>query len=849
MKQKNYLIALICFFLTTNFYAANIYVSAAGNDDTGNGEIGSPYLTISHAVTQASSSDTIFVVGTVSFGTVGTPESEINLNLTGDNLTFQGQSNGIINRVLAAGTGRLFNVANDGVNATRTISFSDITFQNFDSTAQGAVLNHSSDPDAITFNFTNCNFLNNATSNENGGGVFYFGQEPTVNITGCTFYNNVVTSEGTNARGGAINFFANSTATIANSTFYQNKIAKAGNFHGAAIRVNSPDCVISVSNSLFYDNKSGNNLNSDFNGVGGADMNFTNSLAQYTNNIDTNTGSNLTADFTNTTFTFTSPNLTYTAPTSISDDTPIDFGSDASDVGAWDSNINLFVGSKDSDWDDTVNWSSTAIPLATDNVTLLSDSPALVVSATTDAVANDVAVNASSSLTINSGGSLIVNGSSSGDVTYNRNLGTENWYLVSSPVVGQDIDAFATAEGFASGTNDNRGFAPYNNADGSWTYYQAGASGTGNFLDAQGYSVKLASSGDIAFTGTMRTSNATVSITSGAGNTFNLVGNPYPSYIAANDDGANGLNNILTVNDTDNDFLAESTLWFWNQGTSSYDQINHASAAFYIAPGQGFFVDANATGAPHNLSITEAMQSHQGTDTFFRTENTRPEINITLSNGTDVRDADILYIDGTTTGFDNGYDSSIFGGISNPFAIYTHAVANGNGRNLGIQSLPDNDFENMIIPLGMNTISGSEIVLNASAVNIPVGINIYLEDKDNNSFTLLDGSSNYSTTLASDLNGIGRFYIHTTSSVLSTTKVLLENINIYATKSKTLRMIGLPTGSSSVKLFNILGKLVMQSRFISTGMKEISLPKLTTGVYFVQIDTEAGKLNKKIVVE
>jgi hypothetical protein len=32
-------------------------------------------------------------------------------------------------------------------------------------------------------------------------------------------------------------------------------------------------------------------------------------------------------------------------------------------------------------------------------------------------------------------------------------------------------------------------------------------------------------------------------------------------------------------------------------------------------------------------------------------------------------------------------------------------------------------------------------------------------------------------------------------------------------------------------------------------MKEISLPKLTTGVYFVHIETEAGKLNKKIVIE
>ena len=835
MKQKFFFLILAFLFMGTNLFATDYYVNQSTGDDVNDGKSsGAAFETLSKAITSADDGDKIIIEGTVN------QFSQIAFNKA---ITFEGISNAVIN----GNTNRLFSInSNSGV----SISFSDITFQNMNSTFQGAVLNSTSQT-GMTFTFTNCNFLDNSTSADAGGGVFYFGQNPIVNLTGCTFNNNaVVTSIAGNARGGAISFNSTTTATITNCTFSNNKIARNDNFGGAAVRVNN-NANITISNSLFYNNKANNGEggNSDFNGVGGSTMNITNSLAVFTNNTDTSTGSDLTADFTNTTFTFTSPNLTYTTPTSISDDTPIDFGSDNSDAGAWNSNINLFDGSTDSKWVTAANWSSTAIPLATDNVTLLSDSPDLVVGATTGAVANDLAVNASSSLTINSGGSLVLSGTSSGNITYNRFLGTTNWYLISSPVVGQDIDAFATAEGLASGTDDNRGFAPYNNADGSWTYYQAGASGTGNLLDAQGYSVKLASSGDIAFTGTMRTSDATVSITDGVGNEFNLAGNPYPSYIAANDDGTNGLNNILTVNDTDNDFLAESTLWFWNQGTSSYDQINHASAAFYIAPGQGFFVDANATGAPHNLSITEAMQSHQGTDTFLKTENTRPEINITLSNGTDVRDADILYIDGTTTGFDNGYDSSIFGGVSNPFAIYTHAVASGNGRNLGIQSLPDNDFENMIIPLGMNAISGSEIVLNASAVNIPAGINIYLEDKDDNSFTLLDDSSNFSTTLASDLNGIGRFYIHTAESVLSAEDVILNSVRIFKTDASTLKITGLPQGKTSFYLYNILGKEMMTTLFTSNGNKEISLSKLASGIYLAKIQTEKGAISKKIILE
>ena len=259
--------------------------------------------------------------------------------------------------------------------------------------------------------------------------------------------------------------------------------------------------------------------------------------------------------------------------------------------------------------------------------------------------------------------------------------------MVSSPVEGQDIDAFVATEGIASGTGSNLGLSDYNNATPGWEYYQNGASGTGNFTSGDGRSIKLVSAGDVSFTGTINTSDVNISITDATGSggdAFNLVGNPYPSFIAANNS-ADGTNNILKVNDADNDYLTESTIWFWNQGTSSFNQINHASAAKYIAPGQGFFLSANGN---NSLSITEAMQSNQGTDSFQRLT-TRPEIVLTLSNGTAIRNADIYYIEGTTTGWDNGYDSSIFGGVANEFAIYTHAVANGNGRDLGIQSLPN----------------------------------------------------------------------------------------------------------------------------------------------------------------
>ena len=489
-----------------------------------------------------------------------------------------------------------------------------------------------------------------------------------------------------------------------------------------------------------------------------------------------------------------------------------------------------------SDWDTASNWSSNMVPNSASVVTIPSGLSNYPTAATAVTVA---------SVDMAAGTSLISTSTFSGTVNYTRTLATTNWYLISSPVEGQDIDTFVAAEGLASGTNgSNLGLSDYNNATPGWTYYQSGASGTGSFTSGDGRSIKLASTGDVSFTGTINTSDVTVAMTSNS-NGFNLVGNPYPSFIAANNN-ADATNNILKVNDTDNDFLSESTLWFWNQDTNSYDQINHASSAKHIAPGQGFFL--SATGSV-NLSITEAMQSHQGTDSFQRLT-TRPEIELTLSNDSATRHADIYYIEGTTTGWNNGYDSSIFGGVANEFAIYTHAVANGNGRNLGIQSLPPNNYENMVVPVGINSEAGTSITLDASTNNFPSGINIYLEDKQDNSFTLLDTDANFSTTLENSLSGIGRFYLHTTSGVLSTPDFDINtNVSIYSSSNDNLRIVGIQDGTATVQLYNILGREVFKTSFAGSGINDIKVNAIPIGIYIVKLTTENGTLNRKIIIQ
>jgi methionine-rich copper-binding protein CopC len=520
------------------------------------------------------------------------------------------------------------------------------------------------------------------------------------------------------------------------------------------------------------------------------------------------------------------------------------------------------------DWSDTSRWSLGRIPISTDNV-VIPNSPDLDISSVTINnlnISGSLNIETGNSLTVNgnltqngtfninsdatTNGSLIVKGTATGNVTYLRFVTanadiSKDWYLISSPVNGHNIAGFLPSMA-KNGTK--RGIAPYINTNGvnaKWAYYSEDDT-PGAFTNGKGYTLKLDHAlipNGIAldFVGTLNTDNAGVAISVNAtGDQFNVIGNPYTSYI----DGAAFLDNV------DAGRLTEKTIWLWNveanNNEGEYITKNSANA-YKIAPGQGFFVQALATG---DVNFLEAMQTHSGGDTFLKQQN-RPEIKLSITDGTNIKSAEIFYIENKTTGFDDGYDSSMFTGASNTFAVYTQLVLDNEGKNLAIQTLPNSNYEDMVVPVGVNTAADAEITFSLNASNFSSDLKIFLEDKATNTVTRLDeANSNYKITLSENLNGIGRFYLHTSASnVLSVDENLLENVTIYKRDHSTLRIVGLSAENIAVKLYTVLGKQVMSSSFKSNGVSDISLPKLASGVYIVQLQTDFGKLNKKIIIE
>jgi hypothetical protein len=101
---------------------------------------------------------------------------------------------------------------------------------------------------------------------------------------------------------------------------------------------------------------------------------------------------------------------------------------------------------------------------------------------------------------------------------------------------------------------------------------------------------------------------------------------------------------------------------------------------------------------------------------------------------------------------------------------------------LAIQSLPK-QFENIMIPLGINALSRKEIVFSIETLNLPKDVKVFLEDREINTFTRLDlSNSSYKITLKNDLNGTGRFYLYTSYNALGLNDDLSLN-EIYMYKS------------------------------------------------------------------
>jgi len=248
------------------------------------------------------------------------------------------------------------------------------------------------------------------------------------------------------------------------------------------------------------------------------------------------------------------------------------------------------------------------------------------------------------------------------------------------------------------------------------------------------------------------------------------------------------------------------------------------------------------------------MRTNGISDDFIAGKNTSniSNIKINLSNDTNSYTTDVYFTDNTSLGLDPGYDTSVFGGSAPSFAIYSHLVSDNIGMDMAIQAVNNTNLQDeTTIPLGINADQGQQLTISISEdSSLPEGINIFLEDNTLDTFTKLN-TNDYIFTADSNLNSVGRFYLHFQPEALSVETLDTNQLVIYNTmQPKVLNIKGHIYETTSVNIIDIHGRTMLSETLqTNTNAQQIDLNNLQTGVYIVNVFSNNTSIIKKIIIK
>ncbi len=351
------------------------------------------------------------------------------------------------------------------------------------------------------------------------------------------------------------------------------------------------------------------------------------------------------------------------------------------------------------------------------------------------------------------------NVTTSGSVTVERYITSDAWHYVSSPLTGVTNkalteDVCGTYNGNLLDYNEN--FTTDYDGDGDidwfdgwewpWYYtpnndlltpgngyaYYTFSGSCGNTAEFTTTGVACLTSGDITYTVTNQ--DDTYAPTGfGPHHGWNMIGNPYPSGINAED--------FLLANAG----TIDGAVYLWDENSFTgfnlegvdYATFNGVGATGsgagsvipdkYISTGQAFFVHRTVTdigGTP--ITFTNAMREQENSSFFKGEEQEISKVKISIKNEQDMFNEIIVALkEDATDGRDVAYDAFKMEG-NQELALYTKIETD----NFTIQALPtleDGEYKQVI--LGLNAGNVGEYLFNVMLIQyIPENVSVTLED-------------------------------------------------------------------------------------------------------------------------
>ena len=458
--------------------------------------------------------------------------------------------------------------------------------------------------------------------------------------------------------------------------------------------------------------------------------------------------------------------------------------------------------------------------------------------------------------------SIIIDGTVSGNISYNRyvnSVGTNEWDLIGAPVEGQSISSFASANVSTLATNgDQFAIGTYDNETNTWTNYTTCllyTSPSPRIGKGQQMATISGGTGILKFTGTPASTLQTQVIidnndaNSGAGTRWNLIANPFPSYLQGNTN-AHSTNNFLTANSDKLDDSYEAIYGYDADGTG-YTVYNNSSAALFLAPGQGFMVASDNTSSD-TVSFTTAMRTVVGADDFITGINPSSfELILKLYEGnTEIDYTRFYFEDGLTLGLDPGYDAGHF---NQSASLMSRLVDEDEGVGFAVNAMGIESVDDVIVPLVINREAGVDFRISIDTFGLSTGTNVYIEDNQNATMTLLN-EQDFELTPADNLSGAGRFFIHFIEASLSIEDEVTSNLlNVYKLNAHnfiTIEGLVNQSNQTTLRLYDFLGKELLSKTLLNNiNTQTISTQGLTSGIYVIKLESENNVITKKLFIK
>jgi len=349
----------------------------------------------------------------------------------------------------------------------------------------------------------------------------------------------------------------------------------------------------------------------------------------------------------------------------------------------------------------------------------------------------------------------------------------------------------------------------------------------------KGFSMRVTATGDVTFAGAIQ---AGAQPATTLGGYWNCVGNPYTSAIGMNIGSSSGdINNFLAVNSAKLDPV-NGAIYVWEQPDASngqngkYTTYSNATGGLDFQQGQAFMVKL-AAGAT-TVDYTSAMQIHNTGLLLKSTATLWPTIKLKATIENQSNSTIITFNSAMSRGLDPTYDAGLLKGTTD-LVVYSRLVED-NGVPFAIQALPDNGYATMIIPIGIDSKKGGDVVFSSESMNLPVNCKVVLEDKLLRIFTDISKGV-YDVSIPANSSISDRFQIHTSDLSSGLNDATSGLLTAFAVKNIEIRIVGEVSKDAVATLYDVTGKVILIANLKEGNLNVIPTPNIKPAIYMLSV--------------